>query len=269
MWLRPRTSLRHQMCFVSLACMALSVRTFALLLKPAYLAKARLCLAPAQVYPRALLGAALWAAFAKGKRYGRGFRRAGYYEYHNADAVQARAQKQAKRDKLVSSLKQIRAQKKKYGVNRLRLKLLADNKKLGNTDRPSYGKIYRLCSQNGLLQKTRIPKGITKQDPKAQASDDLLKRNFTADAPNKKWLGDISEVACKDGVLYIAPVMDCFNGAIVGLSMDNNKRAELLCKNALDAAVMRYGKSNELIFHSDRGSQYTSNLCNPKERTNL
>ena len=186
-------------------------------------------------------------------------RRAGYYEHHNADAVQARTEKQAKRDELISSLKQIRTEKKKYGVARLRLKLLADNKELSNTSRPSYGKIYKLCSQNGLLQRKRTPKGITKQDPKAQASDDLVKRDFTADAPNKKWLGDISEVACKDGILYIAPIMDCFDGAIVGLSIAHNKKAEL-CRDALDLAVMRYGKSNELLFHSDRGSQYTSNL---------
>ena len=186
-------------------------------------------------------------------------RRAGYYEYHNADVANRRADKQAKEDELVSSLKQIRAKKKKYGVSRLRLKLLTDNKTKGSTDRPSYGKIYKICSKNGLLQKTRTPKGITKKDPKAQASEDLVKRDFTADAPNKKWLGDISEIACKDGTLYIAPIMDCFDGAIVGLSMDSNKRAEL-CKSALDAAVMRYGKSDELLFHSDRGSQYTSNL---------
>ena len=186
-------------------------------------------------------------------------RRAGYYEYHNADAVQARAGKQAKRDELVLSLKQIRAKEKKYGVSRLRLKLIADSKAKGGTDYPSYGKIYKLCSQNGLLQKTRTPKGITKQDPKTQASEDLVKRDFTADTPNKKWLGDISEVACKDGNLYIAPIMDCFDGAIVGLSMADNKKAEL-CKEALDSAVMRYGKSDGLLFHSDRASQYTSNL---------
>ena len=186
-------------------------------------------------------------------------RRAGYYEYHNTDAVSIREQKQAMMDELVSSLKEIRAKKKKYGVARLRLKLLADNKEKGCTDKPSYGKIYKLCSKNGLLQKTRTPKGTTKQDLKAQASDDLVKRDFTADAPNKKWLGDISEVACKDGVLYIAPIMDCFDGAIVALSMGGNKKAEL-CKDALDAAVMRYGKSDGLLFHSDRGSQYTSSL---------
>ena len=186
-------------------------------------------------------------------------RRAGYYEWHKAESAQARADKQARNDELLLSLKQIRSKNKKYGVARLRHKLMADSKKQGNLCCPSYGKVYMVCSKNGLLQKIKTPKSTTRQDPKAQASQDLVQRDFTADAPNKKWLGDISEVACKDGTLFIAPVMDCFDGAIVGLSMDSNKKAEL-CKNALDSAVMRYGKSDGLLFHSDRGSQYTSNL---------
>jgi len=60
-----------------------------------------------------------------------------------------------------------------------------------------------MCKKHGLLQKTRKPKGLTKADPKAQASDDLINRNFIADAPNKKWLSDITEVQAKDGKLYI------------------------------------------------------------------
>jgi len=106
---------------------------------------------------------------------------------------------------------------------------------------------------------------LTKGDPKAQASEDLVKRNFTADAPNKKWLSDITEVEAKDGKLYIAGVLDCCDGAVVGLSMDDNMKAEL-CMNALDIAINRYvkpmpvkGEKLNLIAHSDRGSQYTSN----------
>lgn len=113
------------------------------------------------------------------------------------------------------------------------------------------------------MQKTKTPKSTTKQDPKAQASENLIKRDFTADAPGKKLLGDISEVACKDGILYIAPVLDCFDGAIVGLSMDCNKKAEL-CENALIMAHSRYEISDDAIFHSDRGSQYTSRASTAK-----
>ena len=53
----------------------------------------------------------------------------------------------------------------------------------------------------------------------------LLKRNFTAKAPNEKWLTDISQVQCSDGKLYIAPVFDCFGGEIISLAMDTNKYA--------------------------------------------
>jgi len=118
---------------------------------------------------------------------------------------------------------------------------------------------------NGLLQKVRKPKGLTKADPKAQASKDLVKRAFTADAPNQKWLSDITEIEAKDGKLYIAGVLDCCDGVLVGLSMADNMKAEL-CMNALEIAITRYvkpvsAKSKKLgiIAHSDRGSQYTSN----------
>lgn len=62
---------------------------------------------------------------------------------------------------------------------------------------------------------------------------------------------------CKDRNLYLAAILDCFNGAVVGLSMGKHKQAEL-CISALHNAVGRFGKRDGLILHSDRGSQYTS-----------
>ena len=91
-----------------------------------------------------------------------------------------------------------------------------------------------------------------------------MKRDFTADTPNTKWLSDITEIQAKDGKLYVAGVLDCHDGALVGLSMDNNMKTEL-CINAMDIALYRYvtptkikGEEINLISHSDRGSQYTS-----------
>ena len=130
---------------------------------------------------------------------------------------------------------------------------------LSGVKRPSYGKGYRICRDNGLLDRRRKARGITKADPKEQASDDLIKRDFTATDPNTKWLTDISQMQCKDGKLYLCCVLDCYDAAIVGLSMDTNMRAGL-CTSALNSAINRYGISNELIVHSDRGSQYTSTL---------
>ena len=125
--------------------------------------------------------------------------------------------------------------------------------------RPSYGKGYRICRDNGLLQKRRRPSGITKSDLKALSSEDLLKRDFTADTPNTKWLTDITQIKCSDGKLYLSAVLDCFDASIVGFSIDTHMRAEL-CTSALNSAIRRYRPAAGLIIHSDRGSQFTSHL---------
>lgn len=82
--------------------------------------------------------------------------------------------------------------------------------------------------ENKIVKKVRRhPKGITKEDMAAQKSENLINRDFSADVPNKKWFTDITEVQCSDGKLFIAPVLDCFKGEIVGLAIDNNMHKEL------------------------------------------
>jgi len=130
---------------------------------------------------------------------------------------------------------------------------------LAEEKKPSYGKGYQICKDNDLLQKRRKPHGITKANPEAQSADDLIKRDYSAAEANQKWLTDITQMQCKDGKLYLCCIMDCYDEAIVGLSMDTNMRAGL-CVSALNSAVFRHGISNSLILHSDRGSQYTSTL---------
>ncbi len=100
------------------------------------------------------------------------------------------------------------------------------------------------------------PNGITKADWETQKSENLLKQDFKSDEPCTKWLSDISVVKTADGNLYISPVLDCFDGAIVGLSMADHMKAEL-CIQSFENACKSYNARN-MIFHSDRGSQYTS-----------
>lgn len=153
---------------------------------------------------------------------------------------------------MVSALKQIRKEHPCYGVQSL-LDELPDDLKV------SYGKGYKICKEHGLLQKRRRPKGITKANPNEQASEDLIHRDFKADAPSTKWLTDITEMACKDGKLYLCGILDCYDGAIVGYAMDDNMKTPL-CTTALNVAISRYGKTKNMILHSDRGSQFTSHL---------
>lgn len=116
--------------------------------------------------------------------------------------------------------------------------------------------IYRVLRANGLLQRKSAPKGLTKADKLAHKSENLLNRDFSSDKPGKKLVGDITQLPTIDGTLYISGVFDCFDSHCLGLSMDDNMRAELV-KKSIDNA----GNSHNIrgaIFHSDRGSQYTS-----------
>lgn len=138
-----------------------------------------------------------------------------------------------------------------YGVRRIRLALLQMGQKA------SYSTVYRVMRKHRLLKKRkRHPNGITREDTAAQKSENIIKRDFSATAPNQKWLTDITEVQCADGKLYVSPILDCFNGEIVGLSMDNNMRKEL-CIQAFESAC-KSQRARGMILHSDRGSQYTS-----------
>lgn len=174
-------------------------------------------------------------------------RREGYYNWLK------RPDRSLKDKELLSALKQARKAHPKYGV-----KGLIDA--LDMPKKPSYGKVYKLCGAHDLLvYRRRKPKGITECNEEDQLSEDLVHRDFKADEANHKWLADITEMKCKDGKLYLAAVLDCYDGAIVGMSMAGHKKAEL-CVAALNSAVSRFGKTKEMIFHSDRGSQYTSKL---------
>jgi putative transposase len=102
----------------------------------------------------------------------------------------------------------------------------------------------------------RRSNGLTEADAESQKAENLIQRDFTADAPNQKWLTDITQIPCRDGKLYIAPVLDCYNGEIVGLAMDDNMKKGL-CIKAFESAC-RSQSVGGMILHSDRGSQFTS-----------
>ena len=123
---------------------------------------------------------------------------------------------------------------------------------------PSERTVYRVMEQIGLSHRPkRKPNGITKADRKARKSDDLLKRDFTSAEPLKKCVTDITEIKAKDGKLYVSAIFDCFDAAVLGLSMDTNMKAEL-CGRTLENAVRSYPALKGAVIHSDWGSQYTS-----------
>lgn len=122
----------------------------------------------------------------------------------------------------------------------------------------SLGSVRRAMRKGNLMKPNhRSPDGLTRADKRAMRPQNLLKRDFSAGKPDEKWLTDITQVPCRDGKLYIAPVFDCFGGEIISLAMDTNMRKEL-CISAVEAAFDLRKPGSGVLVHSDAGSQYTS-----------
>jgi len=86
--------------------------------------------------------------------------------------------------------------------------------------------------------------------------DNLLNRDFSADAPNEKWLTDITEFHIPAGKVYLSPMIDCFDGMVVSWSIGTRPNAELV-NTMLDAAIDKVASSGERpIVHSDRCGHY-------------
>ncbi len=92
-----------------------------------------------------------------------------------------------------------------------------------------------------------------------RATDDLVLRDFTPSAANQLWVADIKYIPTAAGWLYLAAVVDCFSRHVVGWSMRDDLRAELVV-DALEMAVARRRPGPGLVHHSDQGSQYVSLL---------
>ena len=179
--------------------------------------------------------------------------RQGYYAYL------ARQNRPRKHQGLAAAMQEIHEEdicNDTYGSRRMYQALLL--KQPEGVEIPSERTVYRVMEQIGLNHRPeRKPNGITKADREARKSDDLLKRDFSADKPLEKCVTDITELKAKDGKLYVSAIFDCFDLTVLGLSMDDNMRAEL-CVRTLDGAVAAYPDLRGAILHSDRGSQYTS-----------
>ena len=120
-------------------------------------------------------------------------------------------------------------------------------------------RVIRLMHQANLRAKRqRCFKRTTRRNPAHVAAPNQLKQNFVASRPNQVWLADITYVGTAEGWLYLATVMDLFSRRIVGWAMDAGM-TDSLSQQALTMALERRTvRPQQLLHHSDRGSQYTS-----------
>jgi putative transposase len=178
-----------------------------------------------------------------------GVSRSGYYAWRGAGPCQ-RAQDDAA---LVVIMKELFARARgNPGVRRMRAELAAVGHRLSGK------RVHRLMKAAGLQGRhPRAWKRTTVPGEKPVNAPDRIGRDFTADRPNEKWCGDITYVKTWDGWAYVATVIDLFSRAIVGYAVDDHMRTSLVTA-ALDMAIANRKPAKNVIFHSDRGTQYTS-----------
>jgi putative transposase len=142
-----------------------------------------------------------------------------------------------------------------YGVPRVHAELAASGTPCGHK------RVARLMRQAGLAGcHRRRPFHTTQRDPQADPAPDLVQRRFTATVPNRLWIADITYVpTAREGCLYLAVILDVFSRRVVGWSMADHPRTELVI-GALEMAVWNRRPGDGVIHHSDHGCQYTSLL---------
>jgi len=174
-----------------------------------------------------------------------GVSKGGYYKWLKAK------DKPYKHAGLLAKIKEILEEDKEnseYGVARMYQAL-----KYKYNIKESQSTVGRVMRENNLThKKKRNPLSLTKADKAAQKEDNLLKRDFTAEKPNEKAVTDITQLETLDGKLYISGIFDCYDNYCLGLSMDDNMRKELVIDTIMQIRI------KNIIIHSDRGKQYTS-----------
>lgn len=139
-----------------------------------------------------------------------------------------------------------------YGSPRMHVELVEAGHDL------SLGRTARIMRKEGLQGVTRRKKrGTTRRDLRAVASADLVDRNFTALAPNRLWVADITYVPTDEGFAFVAGIQDVCSRFCVGWAVGATLHTSLITR-AFEMAVHRREIGNELVHHSDHGCQYTS-----------
>ena len=120
--------------------------------------------------------------------------------------------------------------------------------------RAGENRVQRLCSAQRLFSVHSKKRGLNRR-PGPPVHDDLVERDFTAGAPNRLWLTDLTEHRTDEGKLYLCAIKDVYSNRIVGYSIDSRMKASLAV-TALRSAVTRRGTVTGCVVHSDRGSQF-------------
>jgi putative transposase len=142
-----------------------------------------------------------------------------------------------------------------YGSPRVIEDLLEDGWKVSKKT------VEASMAAQGLVGRRKRRRGsLTRPDKAAQPIGDLLQRDFSAERVNQKWCGDLTEIPTDEGKLYLAIVEDLASRRLPGFAIGEHHDAQLATSALLMAAAVRGGNVDGVIFHSDKGSEYTADL---------
>jgi transposase InsO family protein len=180
--------------------------------------------------------------------------RSSYYAWKAG--APARAARAAADAELVERIRAVHDEDNTVGAPRITAEL---NDGVSPEERVNHKRVARVMRENsitGYVKKRRVRTTIP--EPSGQKVPDLLNRDFTADEPGQRYVGDITYLPLADGSnLYLATVIDCYSRRLVGWAVADHMRTSLV-EDALNAAAATRGSLAGAIFHSDHGSVYTS-----------
>jgi putative transposase len=175
--------------------------------------------------------------------------RSGFYDFVNREASAA----EKRREDLKSMISyEFDRSERTYGYRRIHAALRRKGIEVDDE------LVRRLMREIGLMPiQVKRRRGLTRADQQAGPIPDLVKRDFTAAEPGAKMIGDITQIDTGEGPLYLATTIDCYSKAVIGWALDERYPAGLVSA-AFRMAAARIPLPEGAIFHSDRGSQYTS-----------
>jgi transposase InsO family protein len=173
----------------------------------------------------------------------------GYYNWRNRGKSKRKRDDEQLTERIEDAYQENRG---KYGSPRIHAALKSQGIHCGRK------RIARLMREKNLSARRKRRKArTTNSHHRFPIASHLLKRDFTADAPNKKWMTDMTYIPTSEGWLYLAGVIDAYSRKLVGWAMGKEHDA-LLVKQALHMALSQRQPGAGLVHHSDRGSEYAS-----------
>jgi putative transposase len=160
-----------------------------------------------------------------------------------------------RREQLLAKIRLVHQENRQlYGSPRVHRALLVEGQMVS---RNTVARLMRRARIRAKSKRKFVPRTTDSRHEKPVAQNKLA-RDFTASAPDRKWLADITYVPTDEGWLYLAAVLDCFSRRIVGWSMADHLQTDLAADALQMALLRRRPEGKHLLHHSDRGVQYAS-----------